>query len=459
LSDLAEKIKSQLNIVDFIGKYVELKKRGTEYIGLCPFHNEKTPSFSVNEDKQVFYCYGCHQGGDLISFYSYINKITESEAIAELAQDLGIVFDKENEKKYFEVTKDFHNLFQKNLKESPQIQEYLHQRGFTDDTIKKFKLGWGGETLPDTDLEIAKELQYMYEETSPLFNRVIIPIYNNRGQIVGFSGRLLGDGQPKYKNTSNNKIFKKSSLLFGWPPEKGKDVFVVEGYMDVIKLFQLGCSAVAIMGTSLSDQQAKVLKRASGKVHLMLDNDNAGAMATIKAIPTLINSEIDFDVVQYEGGDPGDLDNTNFTFIQPKQYLFATAKNGNEYGRFIAHIENSFVKQEYEQYYILRNGGSLSVQVQHRDKETYVREEFEKQLLAGMFQDSDIKELLLKSDIIKIYKRFLILDTSELAQEDKTLWAELLTKKIDIQKTKKYLEAYNGKNTKRRVSMEERGTV
>jgi len=214
LSDLAEKIKSGLNIVDFIGKYVELKKRGTEYIGLCPFHNEKTPSFSVNEDKQVFYCYGCHQGGDLISFYSYINKITESEAIAELAQDLGIVVDKENEKKYFEVTKDFHNLFQKNLKESPEIQEYLHQRGFTDDTIKKFKLGWGGETLPDTDLEIAKELQYMYEETSPLFNRVIIPIYNNRGQIVGFSGRLLGDGKPKYKNTSNNKIFKKSSLLY-----------------------------------------------------------------------------------------------------------------------------------------------------------------------------------------------------------------------------------------------------
>jgi DNA primase len=318
--ELIEDIRIQNDIVDVISQYTRLNKKGNSYFGLCPFHSEKTPSFSVSRDKQMYHCFGCSVGGNVITFIMEYENYTFIEAVKYLANRVNISLPEpeisEELKKVMnykqllvDINRESARYFYYQLKSNrgKKALTYLIQRGIKEDTIKKFGLGYSNyfrddlynylidkkfkiNELMDSGL-IIEEKQNKGKYYDRFFNRIMFPIFDVHNKVIGFGGRIMGDGNPKYLNSPETKLFDKSRNLYGlnFARTSRKDnIIIVEGYMDVISLHQDGfTNVVASLGTSLTSGQASLVKKYTQEVILAYDSDNAGINATLRAIPIL----------------------------------------------------------------------------------------------------------------------------------------------------------------------------
>ncbi len=315
--DIVEEVRTRNDIVDVISGYVKLQKKGANYFGLCPFHNEKSPSFSVSPQKQMYYCFGCGAGGNVITFVMEYENYTFPEALKVLADRAGIKlpeveYSKEEREKadrrstLLEINKLAANYFYYQLHQ-PQGKigyEYFRKRELSDETIRRFGLGFANKTSNDlyqylrskgyTD-EILRDsgLVTMEERGTydKFWNRVMFPIMDVNNRVIGFGGRVMGDGTPKYLNSPETLIFDKSRNLYGLNyarTSREKYMLACEGYMDVIAMQQAGfTNAVASLGTAFTTQHAVLLKRYTDTVILTYDSDGAGVKAALRAIPIL----------------------------------------------------------------------------------------------------------------------------------------------------------------------------
>ena len=326
--EVIEEVREKNDIVDVISGYVKLQKKGANYFGLCPFHNEKSPSFSVSPGKQMYYCFGCGAGGNVITFLMEYENYTFPEALKFLADRAGVALPKMEYQKeareqadlkarLLEVNKLAANYFYHQLK-SPAGQagyRYLHdKRELKDPTILRFGLGFANKTSDDL-YRFLKEKGYedsFLKETGlvtieerggrdKFWNRVMFPIMDIHNRVIGFGGRVMGDGEPKYLNSPETKIFDKSRNLYGLNyarTSREKYMLVCEGYLDVISLHQAGfTNAVASLGTAFTSQHASVLKRYTDQVILTYDSDGAGVKAALRAIPILREAGISSKVL------------------------------------------------------------------------------------------------------------------------------------------------------------------
>lgn len=314
--DVIEEVRSRNDIVDVIGGYVTLRHRGNSYMACCPFHHEKTPSFHVNRDKQMYHCFGCGVGGNVITFVMEYENFSFPEALKMLAERAGVNLPEQNFSKeqrqrenYKTVLKDMNRTaaiyFNYLLTATPvgkRALEYYHDRGFSDDTIQRFGLGYANVYENDlyqylkkqgyTDAQMKDSGLVRIDERrggqDMFWNRAMVPIMDINGKVVGFGGRVLGDGLPKYINTKETAVFDKSHTLFAMNiarRSKRRGIILCEGYMDVIAMHQAGFdNAAASLGTALTMGHATIVKRYTDEVYLAYDSDGAGRKATMKAI-------------------------------------------------------------------------------------------------------------------------------------------------------------------------------
>jgi len=321
--EVIEEVRMKNDIVDVISGYVKLQKKGANYFGLCPFHNEKSPSFSVSPGKQMYYCFGCGAGGNVLTFVMEYENYTFQEALQSLADRAGVTLPKmeyskeareqaELRSRLLEVNKLAANYFYYQMKQ-PQgkiAYEYFHdKRKLTDETMLRFGLGYSNKTSDDL-YRFLKEKGYddaflsqtglvTIEERGgrdKFWNRVMFPIMDVNNRVIGFGGRVMGDGEPKYLNSPETKLFDKSRNLYGLNyarTTREKYMLVCEGYLDVISMHQAGfTNAVASLGTAFTSQHAGVLKRYTDQVILTYDSDGAGIKAALRAIPILRDAGI-----------------------------------------------------------------------------------------------------------------------------------------------------------------------
>ena len=316
--EILEEVRSRNDIVDVISSYVKLKRSGGTYFGLCPFHNEKTPSFSVTPRKQMFYCFGCHRGGSVITFVEMHENFSFQEAVKMLAARGGVQLPSEDEGTEGKRRQDLkaalleihkkaaaYYYYQLRSRAGETGMAYLRGRQLTDETMKKFGLGYAGkfsnglynylkeqgygdELLRQSGLVSADEKRGMYDR---FWNRVMFPIMDINNRVIGFGGRVMGDGKPKYLNSPENEIFNKRRNLYGLNiARRSREgaLILCEGYMDVISMHQAGFSnAVASLGTALTQEHCTILRRYTDQVILSYDSDNAGIDAAMRAVPML----------------------------------------------------------------------------------------------------------------------------------------------------------------------------
>ena len=326
--DIIEEVRQKNDIVDVVSQYVKLTRKGSSYFGLCPFHNEKTPSFSVTPGKQMYYCFGCGAGGNVFNFIMEYENYTFGEALKYLADRAGVelpkieysreVRQKAQEKaELLEINKQAAQYFYYQLRtEKGQTGlDYLKNRGLSEETMRKFGLGYsdragGGlyrylkakgypdDRLRESGLFNVDERHGMYDK---FWNRVIFPIMDVNNRVIGFGGRVMGDAKPKYLNSPETKIFDKSRNLYGLNiarTTRKKYLILCEGYMDVISMHQAGfTNAVASLGTALTSGHASLLKRYTQEVLLLYDSDEAGIRAALRGIPILREAGVNSRVV------------------------------------------------------------------------------------------------------------------------------------------------------------------
>lgn len=329
--DLIEEVRMKNDIVDVISGYVRLLKKGSSYFGLCPFHNEKSPSFSVSRGKQMYYCFGCGAGGNVFTFIMEYENFSFTEALKFLADRVGvelpeIEYSKEAKEKadlratVLEVNKLAAKYFYAQLKSENghTAYKYLRDRELTDETITAFGLGYANkysddlykylkmkgyseEVIRQSGLINTDERQGVYDK---FWNRVMFPIMDVNNRVIGFGGRVMGDGKPKYLNSPETIIFDKSRNLYGLNRARTSRkpyLLICEGYMDVIALHQAGfTNAVASLGTALTSGHASLIKRYTTEVYLTYDSDEAGTKAALRAIPILKASQIAAKVIRMD---------------------------------------------------------------------------------------------------------------------------------------------------------------
>ncbi len=334
-----DEIKSRIDPYQIVSKYVRLEKAGNRYRGLCPFHQEKTPSFHLDPQTGLYYCFGCHAGGDIVKFVMEIEGWSFVEAMNYLAEEVGLVFavkdtQSAGEKdRLFGVTDKLSRYYRRNLNlpEAEEARAYLRRRGLSEEIQERGMLGYAlpgwdnlssfakrsGITVKDlVDLGLLKESnnpesrQRFYDQFR---NRIIFPIKDVSGRIIGFGGRTLGTEEPKYLNSSDSVIYHKSNSLYGLQQARmdirqEKTVLLAEGYMDVLSLWQYGFPhTVASLGTAFTERQAELLRRYAEKIIVCYDGDNAGVRAAQKAVEILSNIPIQTFVAMIpEGMDPDD---------------------------------------------------------------------------------------------------------------------------------------------------------
>lgn len=328
--ELIEEIKNSNDIVDVISQYVNLKRSGRNFFGLCPFHKEKSPSFSVSPDKQIFHCFGCGAGGNVIHFISKIENADFKEAIGILANRAGIELPTLNnyednktallKSKVYEINQIAAEFYHQNLyKPTSKIgQEYIKKRKLDNRTLKSFLIGYSGNF--DELYRILKQKGFTEEEilASSLVNktddgkyidrfrkRVMFPIQDTRNKVIAFGGRVTDDSKPKYINSPENIVYSKGRHLFGLNVAKRgelKNIIIVEGYMDAISLYQRGITnVVASLGTALTEAQGRLLRRYSERVTIGYDSDGAGQAATLRGLEILQNIGCDVRILQISG--------------------------------------------------------------------------------------------------------------------------------------------------------------
>lgn len=325
-----EEVRQRSDIVDIIGSYVKLKRSGSGYVGLCPFHSEKSPSFSVNPARQMYKCFGCGVGGNVITFMMEYENYSFPEAMQYLAERAGVELPQKEmtaEQKrqeslratLLEINTKAARYYYAKLK-SPQGKigyDYLKSRGLSDETILHFGLGYAGQDGDElyrylrqqgySDPLLKETGLFKIEERGAydkFWNRVMFPIMDVSNHVIGFGGRVMGDAKPKYLNSPETRIFDKSRNLFGLnyaKQGKRKNLILCEGYMDVIALHQAGfTNAVASLGTAFTEQQANLMKRYTDEVLLTYDSDGAGRKAALRAIPILRSAGISGKIVYME---------------------------------------------------------------------------------------------------------------------------------------------------------------
>ncbi len=335
LKEYLDDLRSNIDIVNVISRYVKLKKRGRNYVGLCPFHDEKTPSFVVSPEKQIFHCFGCGASGDVVKFIMRIEDVDFKTAVRDLAKEAGIKpprfsrVDSDNgslKARLKEVMRIAAEFFKSQLNE--KVFSYLVSRGVKKNSMEKFELGFAPENgskfieyakthgITDSELEssgLARKDQ-SGKLRSYFWNRVIIPIFDSHGDIVAFGGRIFGKGEPKYLNSPDTAIFTKGNLLYPINMAKSEirkthSALVVEGYFDALVLQQEGVhNAVSSMGTSFTESQAKLIKRFADTVYFLYDDDPAGAKGAERAIEVCSNVGVSVKVVvPFEGLDPDEI--------------------------------------------------------------------------------------------------------------------------------------------------------
>jgi DNA primase len=337
--ELIDQIRDANDIVDLISEYVPLKKRGKNYVGLCPFHTEKDPSFNVIPTKQIFYCFGCQEGGNVIHFLMKHEKLGFVEAVKLLAKRANISlpkksFDREKTEqldKLYYANQVANEYFQKNFyRENPgkKARQYLNKRGFDPEIIKQFSLGyapddWEGfirfAKTKDMEMEVLNQagLVVPRSESSGFYdrfrNRIIFPIFNLSGKVVGFGGRVLDDkDEPKYLNSPETPIYQKGKILYGLNFSKDEirkkgSAVLVEGYVDLLSLYQAGIkNVVASSGTAFTPDQARLLSRYAERIYLLFDADTAGQSATFRSVDLLFSEGVEVFVVSLPKGEDPD---------------------------------------------------------------------------------------------------------------------------------------------------------
>jgi len=313
-----------VDIVEVIGSYIELKKAGSNYKALCPFHAEKTPSFVVSPSKQVYHCFGCHAKGNALTFVMEYEKLTYPEAIEKLAAMYN--FKLEYVKGDFikmDLLESVNSFYVSNLYKNQTAYEYLKQRGLYDSTIEKFSLGYAPDIKTqmqhfknaNLNLKELSELGVLVNEEYPrLIERITFPIFSQSGKIIAFGGRTITNHPAKYINFSNTKIFNKSKTFYGlnFAREhilRKKEAVIVEGYMDVIMLHQAGVeNTIATLGTALTPSHLPILKRLDSKVIMAYDGDSAGIASALKAAKLLYSHFFEGGVAIFsDGKDPADI--------------------------------------------------------------------------------------------------------------------------------------------------------
>lgn len=358
--DIIEEVRTSNDIVDVISGYVKLQRKGSSYFGLCPFHNEKSPSFSVSPGKQMYYCFGCGAGGNVFTFLMEYENFTFPEAVKALADRAGIRLPEQDYSReakeaadrkalLLQIQKEAAKYFYYQLRtaKGERALSYLKGRGLSDETIRQFGLGYSDkfsddlyrylkqkgysdELLRESGLFNADEKHGMYDK---FWNRVIFPIMDVNNRVIGFGGRVMGDAKPKYLNSPETKIFDKSRNLYGLNiarTSRKKNLIICEGYMDVISMHQAGFNnAVASLGTALTSQQAALMKRYTEEVLVIYDSDEAGTKAALRAIPILNAAGLTARVVDLKPHkDPDE-------FIQ--------AEGTEAFQERLDHAENSFL--------------------------------------------------------------------------------------------------------------------
>ena len=427
------------SVTDVIGGHVHLKRHGRIYKGLCPFHSEKTPSFTVYPDTQSYYCFGCGAGGDIISFTKEINGLTYVEAVKMLAQQSGMPLPDEDDKlsrlksRIYEMNKVAARYFHANLnsEKGKNARIYLRQRQLSDKTIVNFGIGYASEDWQGLTNHL-KSKGYTEEEMVSAYlvassdkgnvydifrDRIIFPIIDLRGNVIAFGGRRMGDeGGPKYLNSGDTPVFKKSNGLFALNIAKksGKDTFILaEGYMDVISLHQAGfTNALATLGTALTSQQAKLIADYAKNVVIAYDSDEAGQKATRRAMELFSKEDVQVQVLQMEGAK------------DPDEYI---KKFGRD--RFEALIEKANSALDFE---------LLKLRKQHDIKDTQGRIDY-------LTKACDILAAIPSPVLQDVY-------CSRLAQET---GADKASIKLQLEQSKKKL--YNSKNYKRSKEMLKEG--
>ena len=336
-SNIVEEIKSRCNIVDVVGRVVTLKKAGSNYKGLCPFHNEKTPSFNVNEEKQIFKCFGCGASGDVIAFVEKYYNHDFRGACEMLAGEYGIDLtgafgSSEHKKELYEINRQAAMFFYKALRSGMNPgYAYMKNRGISEETMNRFGIGYADgdwHSLLDhmESLGVSRDrlmhLGLISQSKGRFYDkfrdRVIFPIINPGGKVIGFGGRIIGDGNPKYLNSQESDVFQKKNNLYGLnlaktDITKEDRIVLVEGYMDVISLYQAGIRNVcASLGTALTDNQARLIKRYTKNVILSYDADEAGQNAAMRGIDILYQEGLRPKVLRVTGSkDPDEFISKN----------------------------------------------------------------------------------------------------------------------------------------------------
>ena len=398
--EIIEEVRQSNDIVDIISQYVHLKRSGRNYFGLCPFHNEKSPSFSVSPDKQIFHCFGCGVGGNVFTFLMKIEGISFVEAVQTLAERANIQLPTlENnvdtakeilKSKVLKVNEVAANFYHENLylTESKIAQEYIKKRKLTNETLISFKIGYSGKfdelyhKLKEEGFEEPEILESGLVNKNDrgqyidrYRNRLMFPICDARGKVIAFGGRVLDDSKPKYINSPENVAYSKGRNLFGLNVAKKqghlKQLLIVEGYMDVISLHQRGITnVVAPLGTALTQQQGWLLRKNADQIILSFDSDEAGLNAKIRALDILQDMGCDIRILQMEGAkDPDEyivkygnarfknlidkaLSVVEFKVKVLKQNLNLENVNDkikflNEIAKIIAKIDNSIEREVY----------------------------------------------------------------------------------------------------------------
>lgn len=357
--EVVEEVRAGSDIVDVIGSYIKLQKKGSNYMGLCPFHGEKTPSFSVSGSRQMYHCFGCGVGGNVFTFLMEYENFTFPEAIRHLAERAGIKLPEEENTpearkradrrmRLLDINKEAAKFYYVQMKKDAEqtAYGYFKRRGLSDETITKFGLGYsdkGGRELyrylksKEFEDDILKESGlFTFDEKRGVYdkfwNRAMFPIMDGNSKVIGFGGRVMGDGEPKYLNSPETPIFDKSRNLYAlnYARQSRKSYFLLcEGYMDVISLHQAGfTNAVASLGTAFTGLQANLISRYVKEVYITYDSDGAGQKAALRAIPILRAAGISAKVIDMK------------PYKDPDEFI--KALGAEEYEKRIQNARNSF---------------------------------------------------------------------------------------------------------------------
>jgi len=424
-----EEIRSAASIIDVISGYVQLRKRGRNYLGLCPFHSEKTPSFTVSEEKQIFHCFGCHAGGNVYKFLMDYEKISFVEAVQELANQLGIEIEYEStpgdekqseQELLYDINTEAAKYFYNNLQSSDEgeiARKYLHERKIKSQTTKSFGLGYalrGWENF----LNFAKEKKLDPDKINDLglvgkneqgkyydkfAGRLIFPIFSPNGRVVAFAGRILDEREnaAKYLNSPESSVYFKGRILYGLSFAKDEirkldKAILVEGYMDLISLYQSGIkNVVAVSGTALTEDQVQLLSRYTKNVVLLFDADTAGIKASMRSIELLLKKDIEVKIAALPGGEDPD------SFI-------------NNYGKekfeeIITYAQNflEYQSEYYEKQGMFTDPAKMTEAIRELVKSAaLINDELKRNLLIkSIAKKFNLREVLIENELEKILKK------------------------------------------------------